>query len=125
MKDKKIDFVGLGRIGGNMARCLVGKGYTVSVLYNISPNITKELAEEIGTSAFATLPEITAHKDIVFTVVADDAAMESIFFGEENLLDEAAGTLFMNCATLTPSIHVKVDSGANLAGAHCLKACRL
>ena len=59
----------------------------------------------------------------MFTVVADDAAMESIFFGEENLLDEAAGTLFMNCATLTPSIHVKVDSGAKLAGAHCLEGC--
>ena len=49
MKDKRIGFVGLGRMGGNMARCLKDKGYNITALYDINESVAKELAEELGT----------------------------------------------------------------------------
>ena len=44
MKDKKIGFVGLGRMGGNMARCLKDKGYNVSAMFDINDSVATELA---------------------------------------------------------------------------------
>ncbi|MGB0372283.1 MAG: NAD(P)-dependent oxidoreductase [Opitutales bacterium] len=123
LEGKTIGFVGLGRMGGNMARCLKDKGYTVSALYDIASDIAVELANEIQSTAYTTLNEVTQNADIVFTVVTDDAAMDSIYFSEDNLLSEASGTLFINCATLTPSIHSKVEAAAIDAGATCLEAC--
>ncbi len=123
MKDKKIGFVGLGRMGGNMARCLKDKGYNVSALFDINQNVATELAVEIGSSAYATLAEVTANADIILTVVTNDKAMDAIFFGDDNLFIDAADRTFINCATLTPSVHTNLEAAAAKVGATCLEAC--
>ncbi len=123
MKDKRIGFVGLGRMGGNMARCLKDKGYQVTAVFDINKAVATELASEISASAYSTLAEVTAHADIILTVVTNDEAMNAIFFGEDNLLTGAEGRVFINCATLTPAIHHKLDEAAAKVGAQCLEAC--
>jgi 3-hydroxyisobutyrate dehydrogenase-like beta-hydroxyacid dehydrogenase len=123
MKNKTIGFVGLGRMGGNMARCLKDKGYTISALFDINERITNELAAEIGATAYNTLAEVTANADIILTVVTNDDAMDAIFFGNDNLFTNATGRTFINCATLTPAVHTKLEAAANQVGATCLEAC--
>ena len=123
MKDKKIGFVGLGRMGGNMARCLKDKGYRVSAVFDITPQVTPALAAEIGATACAKLAEVTANADIILTVVTNDKAMDAIFFGEDNLFTAAQGRVFINCATLTPAVHQQLDAAAAKVGAQCLEAC--
>ncbi|MEX0326586.1 MAG: NAD(P)-binding domain-containing protein [Puniceicoccaceae bacterium] len=51
MKEKKLAVVGLGRMGGNMARCLSDKGYSVSAVYDIRPEVTREIAAKTGAEA--------------------------------------------------------------------------
>lgn len=124
MKDKKIGFVGLGRMGANMARCLHDKGYHVVSVYDINPETARELAGEIGAAAVASLSEVTAESDIILTVVTNDAAMDSIFFdANDNLFEGSEGRLFINCATLTPDVHRKLEAAAIKVGARCLEAC--
>jgi 3-hydroxyisobutyrate dehydrogenase-like beta-hydroxyacid dehydrogenase len=123
MKNKTIGFVGLGRMGGNMARCLKDKGYTVSALFDINERITNELAAEIGATAYNTLADVTANADIILTVVTNDDAMDAIFFGNDNLFTNATGRTFINCATLTPAVHTKLEAAATQVGATCLEAC--
>jgi 3-hydroxyisobutyrate dehydrogenase len=123
-KEKKIGFVGLGRMGANMARNLKDKGYQVSSVYDINQETSSSLATEIGAQAAQTLAEVTANSDIVLTVVTNDAAMEAIFFNEEdNLFTESTGTLFINCATLSPELHVKLEDAAAKVGAQTLEGC--
>jgi len=122
MKDKRIGFVGLGRMGGNMARCLKDKGYNISALYDIQSVVADELANELDTEAFTSLKKVTANSDIVFTVVTNDKAMDAIFFGEDNLFRGAEGRVFINCATLTPEVHRKMEATAAKKGAKCLEA---
>lgn len=120
----RIGFVGVGRMGANMARCLKYAGYQVVALHDARAEAARDLAAELGTRACAGLAEVTAHSDVVFTVVTDDAAMRAIYFGkEDNLLKGAAGRLFINCATLTPAVHQEVDRAARAAGARTLEAC--
>lgn len=123
MKDKKIGFVGLGRMGGNMARCLKDKGYQVAAVFDINKTVAAEVAAELGATAHGTLAEVTAHADIILTVVTDDEAMESIYFGSDNLLAGSEGRTFINCATLTPAIHHRLSEAAQPSGAKCLEAC--
>ncbi len=123
MKDKRIGFVGLGRMGANMARCLNDKGYNVSALFDINDTVAAELAAEVGATSCSALADLTANADIVFTVVTNDAAMDAIFFGNDNLFIGAESRLFINCATLSPSVHEKLESAASAVGAQCLEAC--
>jgi len=121
----KIGFVGVGRMGANMARHLkLDCNYDVSALYDINRESAASLAEELGSQSFETLSDVTANSDVVLTVVTDDTAMRAIFLeGEANLLTGAGGKIFINCATLSPAIHREVASAAKGAGAKTLEAC--
>lgn len=123
-KEKRIGFVGVGRMGANMARNLNDKGYSISCVNDVNKDAASSLAEELGCSHAETLSQVTARSDIVLTVVTNDAAMENIFFGaEDNLFQDAADTLFINCATLSPAMHVRLESAASENGSATLEGC--
>jgi 3-hydroxyisobutyrate dehydrogenase-like beta-hydroxyacid dehydrogenase len=118
---EKIGFVGVGRMGSNMARRLAEQNYQVSAVYDVNAAAAKELAKELGCVACGKLEQVTELSDVIITVVTDDAAMKKIFTG--GLLRGAKGKLFINCATITPEVHVQVDKLAAKAGAQSLEAC--
>lgn len=122
--DKRIGFVGVGRMGANMARHLNDLKYRVTAVYDVNAAAAKSLAEELGATACDKLADVTAAADIIFTVVTNDAAMDAIFFGKsDNLLTGAEGRLFINCATLSPAIQKKVATAAAKKKADTLEAC--
>jgi 3-hydroxyisobutyrate dehydrogenase len=91
-------------MGANMARHLHDLKYQVTAVFDVNREAAASLAEEIGATACEKLADVTANADVIFTVVTNDAAMESIFFGkDDNLLTGAEGRLFVNCATLSPA----------------------
>ena len=121
---QKIGIVGVGRMGANMARRLKETGYTVGAVYDVRPQAALDLAREIGCEAATKLARVTALSDVILTVVTNDASMENIFGNkQDNLLMGAKGKVFVNCATITPKIHVWVEKLAKKAGAHSLEAC--
>ena len=130
---EKIAFVGVGRMGANMARRLKDKGFEVVAVYDAHGPNAQKLAAELGCAAPAALPEVSTAADIVITVVTDDEAMDDIFgsvgCGSDSLLASASGvraaegTLFINCATVSPGTHVIVESRCEEAGAQSLEAC--
>src|SRR5207302_10350557 len=79
---------------------------------------------ELGCAAAQVLSEVTAESDVIFTVVTDDNAMRNIFAGSgDNLLVNARGKLFINCATISPQVHLEIEKLAHQAGAQTLEAC--
>jgi 3-hydroxyisobutyrate dehydrogenase len=119
-----LGFVGVGRMGANMARRLKDTGQAVVAVYDAKPEAARSLAAELGAKACTTLAEVTELSDVIFTVISDDAAMRAIFEApEDRLLMHAEGKLFINCATLTPSVHQDMERLAHQAGARVLEAC--
>jgi 3-hydroxyisobutyrate dehydrogenase len=119
-----IGFVGVGRMGANMARRLKDRKFNVTAVYDSDRKAATDLAGELGCAAAQDLSEVTAEADVVFTVVTDDNAMRQIFSGTgDNLLKNARGKLFINCATISPQVHVEVEKLAEKAGAASLEAC--
>ena len=121
---EKIGFVGVGRMGANMARRLREVGYAVVAVYDVRRKAAQSLAQESGGEACSTLARVTALSDVVITVVTDDTAMRRIYADKkDNLLRNAAGKVFINCATITPKVHVEVEKLAKKVGAESLEAC--
>jgi 3-hydroxyisobutyrate dehydrogenase-like beta-hydroxyacid dehydrogenase len=119
-----VGFVGVGRMGANMARRLKDRGFKVTAVYDSNRKAATDLADELGCAAAQDLSEVTAESDAIFTVVTDDNAMRQIFArAGDNLLKNARGKLFINCATISPSVHVEVEKLAEKAGAQTLEAC--
>lgn len=123
LKQQRISFVGVGRMGANMARRLRESGYRLSAVFDIQTATAAEVAAELEIAQGKTLAEVTAMSDIVFTVVTDDSAMHAIYQGLDNLLIGAAGRTFINCATVTPAVHAEVQRLAEAANADSLEAC--
>ena len=121
---QKIGFVGIGRMGANMARNLKDRGYTISSVNDINKEAAAELAAELGCSHAEKLADVTESSDIIFTVITNDDAMRSIYFSDDdNLLMRAEGKTFVNCATLSPGIQQEVANAAENAGAGALEGC--
>ncbi len=74
-----IGFVGVGRMGSNMARQLKDRQFHVTAVYDINRADATSLAAEVGCAASQDLSEVTAESDVIFTVVTDDNAMREIF----------------------------------------------
>jgi len=122
MKSSRIGFVGVGRMGANMARRLHEMGHSIVAVYDTKTENAAELAEELGTKAVEKASEVTKLSDVIFTVVTDDAAMKAIFLGPDNLFTEAKGKLFINCATISPAVHIEIEKKGGELGAEVLEA---
>ncbi len=111
-------------MGANMARRLKDRQFHVTAVYDTNRAVATALATELGCAAAQDLSEVTAESDVIFTVVTDDRAMRKIFAGSgDNLLVNARGKLFINCATISPQVHVEIEKLAHQAGAQTLEAC--
>lgn len=110
----RIGFIGLGNMGAAMAANLLKAGHEV-VAYNRSPEKVAALAEQ-GATAAASVRD-AAQADVVFTMLADDRAVEAVAFGGA---DPAAGLV---AAMPADAIHVSsstisVDLARRLTAAH-------
>jgi 3-hydroxyisobutyrate dehydrogenase len=119
----KVAFVGVGRMGANMARHLqLDCGHDVTAVFDVNKTVSAEIAAELGAKDCSTLSEVTEAAEIIFTVVTNDDAMRVIFLQDgDNLFSGAAGKTFINCATLSPGIHKEVYEAGKKVEAHVLE----
>jgi 3-hydroxyisobutyrate dehydrogenase len=122
MKSSRIGFVGLGRMGANMALRLHELGYQIAAVFDTNFEKAAKLAQELGSKAVDKVSGVSQLSDVIFTVVTDDAAMREIYFGPENLFSECSGKLFINCATVSPQVHVELETRGRELGAEVLEA---
>lgn len=122
--DYKIGVVGVGRMGANIARRLKDEGFPITAVHDARPDAAQALAAELGAQAPGALAGVTKAADTIITVVTDDKSMRAIFAEKgDSLLQDAKGRLFINCATITPQVHVEVEALAEKAGAQSLEGC--
>jgi len=97
-------------MGLPMAKNLHQSGFNLTV-FNRSANRTIELAVE-GVAIAQDPREVAESSDIIFTMLADDAALTSVLKGNRGLLSaEIAGRLLVDMSTIS------VSGSANIAAA--------
>lgn len=106
----KIGFIGLGHMGSGMAACLCEAGQDVTV-YNRTAARMQPLIEK-GAKAAGSVAEACAG-DLVFTMLADDAALTDVALAPRGVVDSLkAGGIHISCSTIS------VELSAKLAEAH-------
>jgi 3-hydroxyisobutyrate dehydrogenase-like beta-hydroxyacid dehydrogenase len=80
----KLGFIGTGRMGGAMVGRLLAAGHDVGI-YNRTPAKAKPLTDQ-GAKLVASVADAGRYGDVVYTMLADDAALEDVVF-RQGLLD--------------------------------------
>ena len=100
---QQIGFIGLGTMGGPMATNLLRKGYEVEV-YNRS-RAKAEALVSLGAKVADTPAQLAETASILFTMLGDDASVESIYYGTDGLIAGAqAGAMMIDCSTISPAL---------------------
>jgi 3-hydroxyisobutyrate dehydrogenase-like beta-hydroxyacid dehydrogenase len=117
----RIGFAGLGLMGAGMARNFLKKGYTLTV-WNRSRGRADELGAE-GASVADTPRELAAASDVVFTCVADPAAIDTTAFGRDGLIAGARpGLRWVDCSTIGMAASMLAGREAAARGVAFLEA---
>lgn len=103
----KIGFIGLGNMGAAMAANLLRAGHEVSV-WNRSGGKAAPLVHAGATAARS--PAEAASAEIVITMLADDAAVESVVFREGGILSGNAGGLHVSMSTISVKLSERLLS---------------
>ncbi len=107
-------FIGLGNMGRGMAANLVKAGHHVTV-YNRSPAKAEALVQK-GATAARTIAE-ACNGEVVFTMLADDPAVENVAFGDPDGEQGLVASLGQG-ATHVSSSTISVAMSQRLAAAH-------
>ncbi len=106
----KIGFIGLGHMGAGMAARLCEAGQDVTV-YNRTPSRMQPLLDK-GAKPAGSVAEACAG-DVVFTMLADDAALSDVAFAPGGIVASlAVDAIHVSCST------VSVELSGQLARAH-------
>src|SRR5512144_2091821 len=102
MEHMRIGFVGLGNMGSGMATNLLGAGHEV-IAYNRSTDKVDALAAR-GAVPAPTVAEASS-ADVVFTMLANDEAVEAVTFGEGGVLQSLErGGIHVSSSTISVAL---------------------
>tara|TARA_R110000868_G_scaffold31627_14_gene115839 strand:+ start:2253 stop:3143 length:891 start_codon:yes stop_codon:yes gene_type:complete len=116
-----IGFIGLGNMGGPMARNLVKAGHALKV-FDLSEKAVAGLVAAGATKA-ATAPDVAKEVDFVVTMLPAGEHVRSVYLGSAGLLAVARkGTLFIDSSTIDVPSAREVIAAAEAAGMSMIDA---
>src|SRR4051812_17225053 len=83
-RSMQVGFIGLGHMGQPLALRLLKAGHHVTV-YNRTRARAEALAA-LGAAVAHTVADATSRAEVVITMLADDAAVEGVVFGNDGIL---------------------------------------
>jgi len=110
----KIGFIGLGQMGSGMAASLVKAGHEVTV-YNRTRSKVDDLVKT-GALAAASVADASGG-DAVVTMLANDAAVESVVYGERGVLARLRkGATHVSSSTISVALAERLAADHGAAG---------
>ncbi|TJY66144.1 NAD(P)-dependent oxidoreductase [Arthrobacter sp. CAU 1506] len=99
-------FIGLGNMGGRMARCLVNAGQPV-LGYDTRP----ESIETAGATSASSVAEVVTSSDIVLLSLPESRIVEAVVLGEDGVLAHARpGQVLVDLSTSAPSSTIRLHA---------------
>ena len=117
----KVGFIGLGNMGGPMARNLIKAGHALTV-FDLAPAAVKA-ATDAGATAAKSAVEAARDADVVVTMLPAGKHVAAVYLGENGILAAARkGTLFIDSSTIDVATARQVIGAAEAAGMEMLDA---
>lgn len=117
----RVGFIGLGSMGGRMARRVADAGFPLAV-WSRTASKAREF-DGTGVTIAPTARELAAQSDVVFSILTDDAAVESVYLGNDGVVAAARpGTVLVDVSTILPATATRIDAAAAARGVLTLDA---
>ncbi len=116
MSKGEIGFIGLGRMGGPMARNLVQADYAVHV-FDVDPAAAKRAAALSGVTPHGSPRAVAACATVVFSALPNDEIVTETYLGKDGVLAGAApGLVTCDCSTVSPEVSQAIHAAAKSRG---------
>jgi 3-hydroxyisobutyrate dehydrogenase-like beta-hydroxyacid dehydrogenase len=117
----RIGFIGLGNMGAAIAANLLRAGHDIAI-WNRTAGKARPLID--AGAVLVQSPQATAtERDVVFTMLADDAALDTVLAGENGLLAGLSpGALHVSMSTIAVATAVRVAANHRALGQRFLCA---
>ncbi|MGC9198959.1 MAG: NAD(P)-dependent oxidoreductase [Acidobacteriaceae bacterium] len=117
----RVGFIGLGLMGSRLAQRLHGSGWSVQA-WNRSAEPRQKASQE-GIAIAESAPGLAANSDVLLSCLADDAAVRSVYLGDESILQAAQpGTILLEMSTISPELSLQIHRQAAERGVSMLDA---
>ena len=111
-----VGFVGLGTMGGPMARNLLKKGHSL-VVFDVVPSSVKALVDA-GAKAAATPKDVAAASEMVITMLPDAPDVERAVLGADGVAAGIRpGSVYIDMSTIDPATTLRVGAAIAAKGA--------
>jgi 2-hydroxy-3-oxopropionate reductase len=116
-----IAFIGLGIMGGPMARHLVAAGHRV-IGYNRSRGPVERLVDDGGTGA-GSVAEAVRDAEVIITMVPDSPDVEGLALGENGIYANAPQrSIHIDMSSIRPDVAVRMADAGQAAGIRVMDA---
>jgi 4-hydroxybutyrate dehydrogenase / sulfolactaldehyde 3-reductase len=111
-----VGFIGLGTMGGPMARNVMKKGHRLVVYDTHAPAV--QALVEAGAKAAATPRGVAAASDVVITMLPDAPDVERVALGPDGIVEGIrSGAVYIDMSTIDPATTRKVGTAVAAKGA--------
>ncbi len=115
MEKTKIGFIGLGNMGGPMAKNIVKAGYPL-IVFDLKKALMSALVKE-GAQAAASMQEVGQRSEIILTSLPSLEASEAVWLGRGGVLEEAKPkSIFVELSTVSPDFVKNLHARASGKG---------
>lgn len=118
-RNTHIGFIGLGLMGSRLTHRLNSNGWKIQA-WNRSKGPADEAKRE-GIMIAPSISRLVAHSDVVLSCLANDAAVQSVYFDKGGVLCSVEpGTVILEMSTISPELSRKLHWEASARGVNFL-----
>jgi len=111
-----VGFIGLGRMGGPMARNLAQAGHAVHV-FDVDPAAIAKAAAVSGITVHVAPGEVAGRVDALLTALPNNEIVTETYLGRHGILAGGrAGLITCDCSTVSPEVSQKIHAEATGRG---------
>lgn len=111
MPEKKVGFIGLGRMGTPMALNLIKAGYELNI-YDLNPAAVQKVMDA-GAKKSISVKELAKNSELIITILPADKEITEVYIGTEGVI-ENLGT-GATCIDMTSAMGSTIKSIAAIA----------
>ena len=116
MDKPAIGFIGLGRMGGPMARNLAQAGYAVSV-FDVDTAAAANAVSVPGTTRHDAPGDVAASVAVLFTALPNDEIVRGTYLGPNGVVARGTpGLVTCDCSTVSPEVSLAISAAGRHKG---------
>ena len=116
MAKDPVGFIGLGRMGGSMARNLATAGYPVHV-FDVDVGAAAKASAVGGITAHGSPRDVAAQASVLFSALPNDAVVRGAYLGADGVFAGGrAGLVTCDCSTVSPEVSQELSAAAHAQG---------